>query len=44
MSHRESDMAAVNRVNAVIGGDSLAVAGVRYNVPSPDQQNANTCW
>ena len=44
MSHRESDMAAVNRVNAVIGGDSLAVAGVRYNVPSPDQQNAKTCW
>lgn len=37
-------MAAANRVNAVIGGESLAVDGVRYNVPSPDKQNEKTCW
>lgn len=37
-------MAAANRVNAVVGGGSLAVAGVRYNVPEPDQQDGATCW
>ncbi|XP_078347911.1 uncharacterized protein LOC144633008 [Oculina patagonica] len=37
-------MAAANRVNAVVGGRSLAVAGVRYNVPEPDEQDGATCW
>lgn len=37
-------MAASNRVNAVVGGGSLALAGVRYNVPEPDEQDGATCW
>ena len=41
---RWSDMAAANRVKAVIGGESLAVAGARYNIPSPDVQDEKTCW
>ena len=37
-------MAAANRINAVIGGESLAMAGVRYNVPAPEEQDEKTCW
>lgn len=36
--------AGANRVNAVVGGESLAVQGVRYNIPDPEEQNGPTCW
>ena len=34
----------INRVNAVVGRESLAVEGVRYNIPDPEQQSGPTCW
>jgi len=34
----------INRVNAVVGGERLAVEGVRYNIPDPEQQSGPTCW
>lgn len=35
---------ADNRIKAVTGGKSLAVDGVRYNIPEPDEQDGKTCW
>lgn len=35
---------ADNRIKAVTGGQSLAVDGVRYNIPEPDDQDGKTCW